>query len=482
VEHEVWLAIPTAYPDMAAKTLPKWKERGYRVALLQDKVRFACPHADVVVHGDRYEGWATAVNVLCKEVVPASASLIVTGGDDMEPDPGHTAQELAEQFYSRFPDGFGVMQPHGDDYNWARHYCGSPFLGRRWVDAMYGGRGPLWGGYFHNWGDYELYWVARCLGALWTRPDLTHFHDHYRRGGADERAQHESRSMIEARDIDDCRLYISRMWRGFPGHGPLGVDRRFDPEPILADPVRLWEKRMAWWLEQERAREAWNTSMERALARCAEHGKRRIALVGAGEFTRSAAAALREPPVEIACIVADRRAGSRLWGYPVVTQSEAAALGPDAALVAAPPQEIEAWRPTGPLFDGGRVEVMRVYGPYAAEKNERMARALQRLAGVGCRRVALYGAGAHTRDLGPAVGESPVPIAGIIDDDPARAGGSLFGVEIVPAERALRMGLDAVVLSSDAHEEALWRRSEAFRRAGVEVVRLYAPGAVQRAA
>lgn len=474
MRHEVWLAIPTACPEMCRENIPRWKERGYRVALLQDTVRFDVPDADRIVHVERYEGWCKAVNLLCREVVPASATLIVTGGDDMHPDPNHTAEQLAEQFYGHFPDGFGVMQPHGDDFMFTPHYAGSPFFGRRWAESMYGGRGPVFEGYYHNWADNEIYWVARCLHAFWSRPDLTHYHDHHTRR---PRAQGEFREKIDRRDLDDCRLFIARSWTRFPGHEPAGMHRPFDGAVIAGDTVRLAERRMAWWLEQERQKEQWGRSLSAALERCRDAGHRRVALVGIGSFLREAGAALMDPPVEIDCIVEEGRSG-RLWGYPVVSQAEAARRNIDAVVVSATPERSEGWRGEGPLFSRG-LEVFRVFGPWAAEKNERMARALAWCRSRGLRRVALYGAGAHTRDLGPCLESPGVEIACIIDDDARRAGESLFGRRIVTPGEALSMRLDAVVLSSDRFEAALWERAAPFRRAGVAVVRLYTDGLVE---
>lgn len=468
--HDVWFAIPTASPELCRQTVPLWKERGYRVALLQDKLRFDVPEADLIVHADRYEGWCKAVNFLCTSVVPRSAPLVVTGGDDMHPDPDHTAQQLAEQFYQRFPDGFGVMQPHGDDFMLTQHYAGSPFFGRRWIDTMYGGQGPVFPGYYHNWADNEIYWVARCLHAFWSRPDLTHYHDHHTRR---PRAQGDFREKIDRRDLDDCRLFISRSWTRFPGHEPRGIDRPFDPAVIAGDTVRLAEKRMAWWLEQEKQRQAWADGFTEALLRCRAAGHRRVVIVSRGDFVRQTGAALMDPPVDIDALVDDQAAtGSKLWGYPVLTQEQAAARNPDAVLVAAHPADAATWRPVGPLFERGR-EVFRVFGPYSDEKNQRVDRALRECKALGLARVALYGAGAHTRDLGPCLAAPPLPVACIIDDDPARAGGTLFGLPIVTPDHARSTPLDAIILSSDRFEPALWDKCRSFRDAGVRVLRLY---------
>lgn len=90
----------------------------------------------------------------------------------------------------------------------------------------------------------------------------------------------------------------------------------------------------------------------------------------------------------------------------------------------------------------------------------------------GASRIAIFGTGAHTRrardvlDLG-------IPIVGFIDDAPP-PGGTLWGLPVVPLAGAIeRLAPDAVLLSSDAWEEVMWRRCEPLRRAGVRVIPVY---------
>ncbi len=90
----------------------------------------------------------------------------------------------------------------------------------------------------------------------------------------------------------------------------------------------------------------------------------------------------------------------------------------------------------------------------------------------GCRRIAIYGIGRHTRRAA-AILERGLPFVGFIDDDPhtsARA----FGLPVVSVSRALgELKPDAVPLSSDTCEEQMWRRSRSLREAGVRVLPLY---------
>ncbi len=152
---EVWLALPSASVEMSRKNLPAWRAMGYKVAVYQGRERGEIP-ADVCVYSDEYHGWSDAVNRLCLSIVPKSADIVVAAGDDMLPDPHVDAGTIGRQFLERYPDLFGVMQPHGDPYLGARLYCGSPWMGRAYFENMYGGRGPTWPQYRHNWTDNEI--------------------------------------------------------------------------------------------------------------------------------------------------------------------------------------------------------------------------------------------------------------------------------------------------------------------------------------
>jgi FkbM family methyltransferase len=112
---------------------------------------------------------------------------------------------------------------------------------------------------------------------------------------------------------------------------------------------------------------------------------------------------------------------------------------------------------------------------------ERMHEALRACAAKGWKRVVLYGAGSHTRKVASALERSPVAILGVIDDDAARAGQRIAGLEVMTAERAISLAPDAIVLSSDAFEQRLWDACEPHRRKGIAVIRLYErPGAFRR--
>lgn len=329
---EVWFAIPSASVARCRSHLPAWREMGYRVCVLQDRERGEIP-ADRVISCDRYPGWAASVNRLCREAVPPDAAAVVTGGDDLLPAPDRPAPVLLREMLDRFPDSFGVMQPCGDPHLNAGEYCGSPWFGRAWIDAAYGGRGPLWPEYRHNWADHELRWVARGLDVLFDRPDVCQRHEHFTKSGEPAPAHWEA--SVAANDRHDVELFIARLWRGFPGHAPHGDRAAAPPEwwrdryPGIAE--RYWATRYG----HDRIAGDATRRMRRALHACAERGLRRVVIYGAGTETRAAGDALMDPPVEVVALVDDdpRLRGRRLWGFTVAPIEDAAAHRPDAVIL-----------------------------------------------------------------------------------------------------------------------------------------------------
>ena len=313
---EVWFAIPSASPERCRAHLPAWREMGYRIAILQNHERGEIP-ADITVWADEYPGWAASVNLLARHIVPRSAGIIVTGGDDMLPDPTVDAGSLGEQFFERFPDGFGVMQPTGDAFMNASEYCGSPWLGRGWIDHAYGGAGPMHDGYRHNWADHELRWVAQGLGALWQRPDLSQHHAHFSRQGGEPPAYWSRR--VAAHDEADVKRFIARRWLGFPGHEPANDVRSPGAAWFASQPAGVAER---YWFTRYGA----GAMVDGAAARlagilrvCAQRGYARVALYGAGTELRAAGAALMDSPVEVGWIVDDQPSliGTRMWNLRV---------------------------------------------------------------------------------------------------------------------------------------------------------------------
>jgi len=253
----VWFAVPSKRPPAeAVACLRKWKERGYNTIIMvdaQDVPAWAFGDHGVgavdLMHvpalPGRYPGYAQAVNTLVRQVLheDPKCDWIVTGGDDVFPDPNHTADEIAAQCSEHFGGKrlskpgdwttFGVMQPTGDRWGEEEPYarqmwpdapamidriCGSPWMGRSFCERINQGNGPLWPEYFHNWVDEELQNVAIKYGCFWQRRDLTHYHNHCVRTTG-QWAPHLAGATADYHKFEP--LFRARKAAGFPGSEPL---------------------------------------------------------------------------------------------------------------------------------------------------------------------------------------------------------------------------------------------------------------------
>lgn len=219
----VWFAIPSANYQMAIKTLPKWRDQGYRIAIMLDEGA-PCPllNADFVYSGT-FRSWAIEVNHLARRIYLTNRNMtaVVTGGDDIYPCEDKTAHELEAEFLEHFPDTFGIMQPVGDGFCGNGQAAVSPWLGREWIRRGYGGQGPLYECYQHFCPDTELCAVARHLGIYWERPDVSQFHAHWTRLPQGERKPWAHLDHAQASRQIDSQLFQARKATGFPGSAPL---------------------------------------------------------------------------------------------------------------------------------------------------------------------------------------------------------------------------------------------------------------------
>jgi len=211
----VWVCIPSARPaEEVAKWAQAWRVRGYKIALWRDNA-VGAPSCDILGTTEKegpgeYPGYAKAVNSLVAHAMDQDpeAEWFIIGGDDVYPDPNHTAEEIARECGDHFggPEGeylgsgvertqfyrtFGVMQPTGDRWGvnpdhpnpamrsaYIDRVCGSAWIGREFARRINQGKGPLWPEYQHMFVDAELQAVATKLGVLWQRPDLIQMHNH----------------------------------------------------------------------------------------------------------------------------------------------------------------------------------------------------------------------------------------------------------------------------------------------------------------
>lgn len=240
---DVWLCIPSARPSAeVAARMAKWTDRGYLIALHRDGPDDTNRLKYHLCMSSPYPGYALAVNRLIQQVMRCDlhADWFVTGGDDVDPDPTKTADEIASEctdsFCSRITglhdhrmDTFGVMQPTGDRWGdrqgaYIDRVAGSPWIGREFARRAYGGNGPYWPEYTHMGVDEELQAVATKLGVFWQRPDLIHMHDHWGRPRPGELIGQRSRMpafLEEANSPAEWRrykeLFAARAAAGFPG-------------------------------------------------------------------------------------------------------------------------------------------------------------------------------------------------------------------------------------------------------------------------
>jgi FkbM family methyltransferase len=113
---------------------------------------------------------------------------------------------------------------------------------------------------------------------------------------------------------------------------------------------------------------------------------------------------------------------------------------------------------------------------YQADWVQRMRAALDDCAARGCRSVAIVGAGRHTRAVSDAFIDPPVEIACIVDDDRSIQGTRMWGLPIVSQREAVSLGVNAAILSSNAHEGAMLGAMKELLNAGVAVTGLYDVG------
>jgi hypothetical protein len=222
--NNVCLAMPSANIEMAKKTFPVWKNKGYDIAVVvPDKLKhdylnitdFILTESEIGGYG----GWVKSVNVLTNRL--NGYDILVAAGDDMFPDQNYEAHQLHLQFMRHFGGTFGVMQPYGDKFGSmacesCEQICGSAWLGKEFRERINQGKGPLWYEYWHMWADTELYQVANKYNCLWIRGDLSQYHEHRLRG------THKFSPTIPAGNTKKSeKIYFDRKQNNFPNSEPL---------------------------------------------------------------------------------------------------------------------------------------------------------------------------------------------------------------------------------------------------------------------
>lgn len=220
--------------------LELWHERGYKIALQRDQlpqfddaeISRTFPGVEMI-HFRDYLGYAEAVNFLVQDVmkVDTHAEWFVTGGDDVLPDPNHSAEEIARECSEHFGGTFGICQPTGDRFAGGSidRIAGSPWMGRECCLRINQGKGPLWPEYTHMFVDEELQNVAIKYGVFWQRPDLIHLHRHFQRVSDDinslaqvcDPPPHLIKVNTTEHWHQSKKIFEKRKREGFPGSEPL---------------------------------------------------------------------------------------------------------------------------------------------------------------------------------------------------------------------------------------------------------------------
>jgi len=220
---QVAVCFPSCNPERAATATERWLAQGYEARIFVETGFAPYPAGAILTIADASPGYFAACNVLARAAIEHGCDVVVCIGDDMDPDPYKLGPEIAAEYMEHFPDGFGVMQPIGSGEPGVDVICGSPWFGRGWVERAYGSLGPLWSGYHQFFGDQELAVVAKRLGVLWQRSDLSQHHHHWLFPGGPQKTDYQ-----KANDRwwkPDEKLYRERAKANFPNSNPLTVSR-----------------------------------------------------------------------------------------------------------------------------------------------------------------------------------------------------------------------------------------------------------------
>lgn len=223
----VW---PSALIDRAIDCARKWKSKGYEICVgLDESSRNELINDnpfDVLAWIPNWRGYYREINSLVSQAFSAGADLVTCIGDDMDP-PIQGAQYIAEQYFGKFPDGYGVLQPCGDPQGDlmlvpghedlgplrnAGRICGSPVFGRAWSVSGYKS-GGFCDGYSSFYGDEDLWNRALNLGVLWLDKETEHRHNHWSFGKTERQPYHLKAQLNWEKDK---ALFSRRRAEGFP--------------------------------------------------------------------------------------------------------------------------------------------------------------------------------------------------------------------------------------------------------------------------
>lgn len=178
----VWLVFPSRNLERAKRTVGLWRDRGYKTCVWMEP-GMEKSGADIDVTG-RFPGYWLACNKMILDLIKKDESIktIVIAADDMCPDMHRPPEIIEQELYIKYPDGYCVMQPTGDDKNgmdgvW--RICGSPWFGIGWIKEAFEGNGPCPLPPRCFYGDEALFDIAKAQGVLWQRDVVSQRHFHW---------------------------------------------------------------------------------------------------------------------------------------------------------------------------------------------------------------------------------------------------------------------------------------------------------------
>ncbi|MCZ6779354.1 MAG: class I SAM-dependent methyltransferase [Acidobacteria bacterium] len=141
-----------------------------------------------------------------------------------------------------------------------------------------------------------------------------------------------------------------------------------------------------------------------------------------------------------------------------------------------------AGRPSQTIEPGNPTEYRRLHGivrEYAQERQSVLDRLKSKIAALvdetrgGDARVAVFGAGFHTRELFRRTNMLEAPIVALVDSDPAKHGSDLAGLTVQSPSSLAEARPTMVLVSSYAFQDEISGQLTSLEKEGVRVVRLY---------
>ncbi|MFH1419653.1 MAG: polysaccharide deacetylase family protein [Planctomycetota bacterium] len=104
---------------------------------------------------------------------------------------------------------------------------------------------------------------------------------------------------------------------------------------------------------------------------------------------------------------------------------------------------------------------------------QRVRSAVCKCVDLGIERIALYGAGRHTAKLLQTTSLWPLQVLGIFDDDTGLRGGKRYGLPVYSPADIANLKPQAVIISSDQYENAIYERIAPLEARGIRVLKLH---------